>query len=86
VTPSVASRLVLCLLQAEENALATRIGLAVDHLRSRVRLARRDRRAVSRALADDCPESLLELRAATMADRVEDQPWPARSHLDRPSR
>jgi hypothetical protein len=67
ITPSAASRLALRLGERGEDALAQRLGVAVDHLRPRVRLAKRDRRAISRVLSDNCPPDLEALRAALAA-------------------
>jgi hypothetical protein len=64
VSAGTASRLVLLLLEGGEDGLATRIGMAVDHLRPRVRLGHRDRRAIARILDGNCPDEFLDLRAA----------------------
>jgi hypothetical protein len=67
LTAGAASRLVLLLIESGEHGLAARVGVAVDHLRPRVRLAARDRRAIASALERDCPDELSELRSAVTA-------------------
>ena len=60
----------VCLLQPHNSGLAYDLGVAIDHVVTHYLLTARDRDAVLRALATDCPGELAELRAILLADRI----------------
>ena len=69
VSDGAAAELAVRLQAGQETRLAFRLGDAIDRLHESFPLTIRDREAVLRVL-DDCPDDLLDLRAALVQEAV----------------